>query len=133
MQCNHLTGDDFMGIAPIGLVLSKIAVTVAFFFEGGAGPVQFVGNRGGQLAQGCHALARAPKAQVGTIHDNIRGANPETIVQVYMSTGKQHSSAVRTGYQNVDCSNSPQAALHIHCVGISHCDFRFAVGGADPD
>jgi hypothetical protein len=26
-----------MGIAPIGLVLSKIAVTVAFFFEGGAG------------------------------------------------------------------------------------------------
>jgi hypothetical protein len=37
MQCNHLTGDDFMGIAPIELVLSKIAVTVAFFFEGGAG------------------------------------------------------------------------------------------------
>jgi hypothetical protein len=26
-----------MGIAPIGLVLSKIAVTVAFFFEDGAG------------------------------------------------------------------------------------------------
>ena len=26
-----------MGIAPIGLVLSKIAVTVTFFFEGSAG------------------------------------------------------------------------------------------------
>jgi hypothetical protein len=34
MQCNHLTGDDFMGIAPIGLVLSKIAVTVAFVLRG---------------------------------------------------------------------------------------------------
>jgi hypothetical protein len=37
MQCNHLTGDDFMGIAPIEPVLSKIAVTVAFFFEDSAG------------------------------------------------------------------------------------------------
>jgi hypothetical protein len=34
LQCNYLTGDDFMGIAPIGLVLSKIAVTVAFFLRG---------------------------------------------------------------------------------------------------
>jgi hypothetical protein len=24
-QCNHRTGNDFMGIAPIGLVLSKSA------------------------------------------------------------------------------------------------------------
>ena len=35
--CNHRTENDFIGIASIGLVLSKIAVTVAFFFEGGAG------------------------------------------------------------------------------------------------
>jgi hypothetical protein len=34
LQCNYLTGDDFMGIAPIGLVLSKIAVTVPFFLRG---------------------------------------------------------------------------------------------------
>ena len=37
MLCNHRTENDFIGIASIGPVLSKIAVTVAFFFEGGAG------------------------------------------------------------------------------------------------
>jgi hypothetical protein len=35
--CNHRTENDFIGIASIGPVLSKIAVTVAFFFEGGPG------------------------------------------------------------------------------------------------
>jgi hypothetical protein len=34
LQCNYLTGGDFMGIAPIGLVLSKIAATVDFFLRG---------------------------------------------------------------------------------------------------
>ena len=34
---------------------------------------------------------------------------------------------------NVDCSSSPQATLHVHRVGVSHCDLRFPVGGADPD
>src|ERR1700722_17047919 len=42
-----------------------------------------------------------------------------------------HRPLAERGYSNVDCSSSPQAALHVYRVGISHCDLRFAVGGAD--
>ena len=28
----------------------------------------------------------------------------------------------------MDCSSSPQAALHVYRAGICHCDLRFAVG-----
>src|SRR5258708_4029263 len=39
-----------------------------------------------------------------------------------MSTWKSNRRTGRKGYSSVDCSSSPQAALHIYRAGISHCD-----------